>query len=83
MKKLYKLRNDIVHGIARNKKEYTPENINTILHYTKNSLICCYILSLSRKDQNAHKLKENLLDEIDKTLLDTSHRKLIKKLLKE
>jgi len=83
MKDLYALRNDIVHGGARKKEEYTHKNANTILCLAKNALICCYILSLNRQDQSANNLKKNLLYEIDMSLLDLSrHKRLGKEIVR-
>ena len=64
MKNLYNIRNDIAHGIARKEKDYTLENLNTIRSFARNSLICCYILFLNRRDRYGKESKERF-DERD------------------
>jgi hypothetical protein len=68
MKRLYRIRNDIVHGIA----DETPTLNDTgrLLEYATKCLQCCYILSYNRKDRSKDRFKRNLLEEIDQALLD-------------
>jgi hypothetical protein len=77
-KKLYKLRNDIVHGAG----EITPtlDDLKMILDYAKKSLICCYILYGKRpKDKNEKDFRRELLKEIDYALLDDTKREEMSK----
>jgi hypothetical protein len=59
IRRLYRIRNDIVHGIAEENPAHS--DTNKLLEYAKKSLQCCYILSYNRREKSRNHFKRNLL----------------------